>query len=214
MRFAARIAMDPRTDSATSAPDAALAARTIGAGSWQMALAEAERTFADRMLENVLPRSMRGAARITDLSGAPSDIATLARGQVTVVAIWSRGCGPAVDALPRLGEVAQRLAAAGVRIIGVVEERQMSQGLRAFLDAKNVTIPTYLDAYGEVTSAFNSWGTPAYYVLDERGRIRFGATSDPDELLARAEAVRLSALAVAPAGGSSRFPSEPPPPGS
>jgi hypothetical protein len=50
---------------------------------------------------------------------------------------------------------------------------------------------TYLDSHGEMTTAFNSWGTPAYYVLDSEGRIRFAATSDAEEVLARAEAVRL-----------------------
>lgn len=193
MVFAARIAVDPRTDSSAITDDAGLAARTIGATQWQAALAEAQRTFADRMLAQASMRSPRGRARLKDMSGTTFDLMELAGGRVTVVAIWSRSCGPAVDALAGLGEVAERLSAEGIRIIGVVEERAATTDLTAFLANKHVTMPTYLDAFGEVTHAFNSWGTPAYYVLDERGRIRFEATSEPDELLARAEAVRLAA---------------------
>jgi hypothetical protein len=81
--------------------------------------------------------------------------------------------------------------------VGVVEEREPSAELRAFLEAQEVTIPTDLDVFGEVSGAFISWGTPAYYMLDEAGRIRFAATTDADELLARAEAVRLSGVVSA-----------------
>lgn len=191
MVFAARIAKDPRTVSGAQVADRALATKAIGAPAWEAALAEAEQAFAERMLTHAPMTALRGRGRVRDLAGKATDIATLAEGEVTVVAIWSRSCGPAVDELPNLGRVAARLAKAGVRVIGVVEERTLTPALQAFLAEKQVVMPTYLDAFGEVSKAFNSWGTPAYYVLDARGRVRFGGTSDAEELLARAEAVRL-----------------------
>lgn len=197
LMYAARLAADPRSDTAATAEATRLALRTMSADSWRQARADAQREFTTRMLAGSDIKPRRGRSRVKDLSGATHDLATLAGGQVTVVAIWSRYCGPAVDALPKLGAVAERLAASGVRVVGVVEERVPSPELRAFLEARKVTMPTYLDAFSEVSGAFNSWGTPAYYVLDEAGRIRFAATSDADELLARAEAVRLSGVVSA-----------------
>jgi hypothetical protein len=191
LRFAALTAKDPRSDSASVAADRALALRVIGASAWDAALVTAEQAFTERMLAQAPTTSMRGRARLRDLSGASTDIATLAAGHVTVIAIWSRGCGPAVDDLPNMDRVAARLATKGVRTISVVDERTLTPALTAFLAEKKVQMKTYLDSHGEMTTAFNSWGTPAYYVLDSEGRIRFAATSDAEEVLARAEAVRL-----------------------
>ncbi len=191
LRFAALIAKDPRSDIASVAADRTLATRVIGASAWDAALSAAEPAFTERMLAQAPTTSVRGRARLRDLSGTSTDIATLAAGHVTVIAIWSRGCGPAVDDLPNMDRVATRLAATGVRTISVVNERTLTPGLTAFLAEKKVRMKTYLDSHGELTTAFNSWGTPAYYVLDAEGRIRFAATSDAEEVLARAEAVRL-----------------------
>jgi hypothetical protein len=191
MMYAARIAKDPRTDSGVVAAERALATKSIGAAAWASALDEAERAFADRMLVHAPMTTLRGRGRLRDLNGASTDIATLAAGQVTVVAIWSRSCGPAVEDLPNMDRVAARLAAKGVRVISVADERTVTPELVAFLEERKLTMPTYVDSHGEVSEAFNSWGTPSYYVLDTRGRIRFGATSDAQEVLARAEAVRL-----------------------
>ena len=191
MVFAARIAKDPRTDVNSGEADRAVAKKTIGAPAWEAALQQAERAFTDRMLMHAPMTSLRGRARLRNLSGADTDVATLAAGQVTVVAIWSRSCGPAVADLPNIDRVATRLAAKGVRTISVVEERTLTPELAAFLAERKLGMPVYLDSHGDVAKAFNSWGTPAYYVLDDKGRVRFAATSDASELLARAEAVRL-----------------------
>ena len=111
-----------------------------------------------------------------------------------VVVFWSRTCGPAVEALPRVNEIAARLARDGVRVVGIVDEPSASLELKAFLTKKQVTVPTYLDAWHDASRAFNQWGTPNFYVLDADGRVRFDVTTSADEALARAEAVRLSRL--------------------
>ncbi len=191
LAFAARVAADPRADSTAVAADAALAARTIGAAAWENARDAAGRDFVDRMLSSSPPRAVRNRIRLRTLDGDLHDMKTLADGRVTVVAIWSRFCGPAIDALQELDQVARRLESTGVQMIGVVEETEVSDALRTFLQEQRLTMRTYLDTFGEATSGFNSWGTPAYYVLDARGRVRFAATSSPSELLVRATAVQL-----------------------
>jgi hypothetical protein len=34
-------------------------------------------------------------------------------------------------------------------------------------------MPVYSDSKEDAWKAFNNWGTPQYYVLDQQGRIRF-----------------------------------------
>jgi thiol-disulfide isomerase/thioredoxin len=139
-------------------------------------------------------RSLAGgsAVRLLDMRGETRELRTLADGKVTVVAFWSRFCGPAVEDLPKLNAAAARLGGAGVRVVGIVEEASLSPELHAFLYAKHVTMPTYLDAWHEASRAFNQWSTPYYYILDPAGRVRFDVVNSADELLVRAEALRLS----------------------
>ena len=116
----------------------------------------------------------------------------MTKGEVTVVAFWSRFCGPAIEVIPRLHQVATRLGESGIRTVTILEETQSSPSLTAFLKSHDFTLPVLLDAKGEASAAFNQWGTPYFYVLDAQGRIVFEPTSDLDQLLVNAEAVRLA----------------------
>ena len=201
LAMAAGEAVDPRTDSSVVDSLRSLAESRIGSRAWQARLDEARGEFVRRVLASGATRSLaRGTpVRLLDMEGTEHDLRALADGQVTVVAFWSRFCGPAVQDLPKLNATAARLARAGVRVIGIVGESSPSVELHAFLLDRHVTMPTYFDAWHEAGRAFNQWGTPYYYVLDPAGRQRFEVVTSADELLVRAEALRLS---VAPSTAS------------
>jgi thiol-disulfide isomerase/thioredoxin len=189
--MAARIAVDPRTP--TVASDSLR--RVVGAAAvgWPARLEEARADFVRRMLADAPTRSLVGTVELTDAGGHTYKLRDLARGRVTVVAFWSRYCGPSLEDLPRLQAVADRLGAGGVKIVSVVGESGPSPELTTFLREHRVTMPTYFDRQHQVSRAFNQWGTPYYYVLDAEGRIRFDVTTSAETMLARAEALRLAA---------------------
>lgn len=194
LTMAAWIAVDPRTPAAFADSVRLRAERRLGAAGWRRHLDSARSEYIRRMLADASARSLPNSIRVRDLDGRPRSLAELANGQVTVVAFWSRFCGPAVEDLPRLNAVAARLARAGVRVVSIVDEPTASNELKTFLQEKHVTTPTHLDTWHEASRAFNQWGTPSYYVVDTEGRIRFDVTNSADEVLARAEALRLSGM--------------------
>jgi len=187
----ARLTVDPRTDSVFADSAAQTGERTLGASKWAALIDTAGRAFVERMLEHANTRSLSGRMELRDLDGKAHDLRDLAAGHVTVVAFWSRFCGPAVEDLPRMNAIAERLTRKGARIVSIVEEARMSPELAAFLRDKKVSMPTYFDTRHEASRAFNQWGTPYYFVLDADGRVRFDVTTTSDEVLARAEVLLL-----------------------
>ena len=193
LKMAARMIADPRTSPAFVDSVQPVAVRQLGAAGWQRELDSARALFVERMLSGATVRALPRGPRVRDLDGKTHDFRDLTKGRVAVVAFWSRFCGPAIEELPRVNEVASRLARVGVPVVSIVDEANPSPELTAFLQEKHVTVPVYLDRWHEASRAFNQWGTPYYYVIDAEGRIRFDVTTSADEALARAEALRLSA---------------------
>ena len=68
-------------------------------------------------------------------------------------------------------------------------EEPRSAALDQFIRERGLRIPVYYDARKEVSPALNQWGTPAYFLLDGAGRVRFRRADPVDELLVQAEAL-------------------------
>jgi len=192
LRMAALLIADPRTPDAFAAPVDSVAVRRLGEGGWRREVDAARALYVHRMLAGASVRSLAGSARVRSLDGSTQQLREITRGHVSVVAFWSRFCGPAIQELPQLNAVAARLSKVGVPVVSIVDETDASPDLKAFLTEKHVATPVYLDSWHEAGRAFNQWGTPYYYVVDAEGRIRFDVTTSADEALARAEAVRMS----------------------
>ncbi len=94
----------------------------------------------------------------------------LTRGQPTALISWSRHCGAAI-------------------VLFVVDEAP-SEDLKRYLATLEWTLPVYHDSRSSAMKAFNTFGTPAYYVIDRAGRIRFDEVGEEAELIAQVDAVR------------------------
>lgn len=185
----ALVAADPRTDSAFTRSIEPLV-EYVGERNWKAQLDSARTEFVRRMLAASVLKSPRGAVTVVDTSGAKHQLSNLTQGHVAVVIFWSRFCGAAVQALPAIDLTAERLRQEGVQVASIVDEAWTS-GLERFVRDKNLRMPVYSDLQGDAAKAFNNWGTPQYYVLDQRGRIRFEGW-DISDALAQVEALRIS----------------------
>lgn len=64
----------------------------------------------------------------TDLEGNPVDQSILADYDLTMVNVWATFCGPCINEMPDLGELAAEYADKGVQIIGLVSDAMDSDG--------------------------------------------------------------------------------------
>jgi thiol-disulfide isomerase/thioredoxin len=128
------------------------------------------------MLERTLAQAsvdvLRPNVEVADGDGTRMLLSDIVANRPTVVAFWSRSCAPSLSQLPELQELAERLETQGVSVVPITDE-PISADLTAFLAERGIDLPVYHDIRGEAIRAFDSWGTPMYYVLDAQGRLRF-----------------------------------------
>lgn len=127
-------------------------------------------------LAGLTPRELRGPVRLVEVEGKAHGLSDLIAGLPSVIVFWSRYGAPALEALPEVQQLAQRLERQGVRVVTIVDEVP-SADLRSFLREKGLTVPVYLDTRGDGSRAFDQWGTPSYFVLDDSAWVRFEYTS-------------------------------------
>ena len=187
------MAIDPRTSPEQATQLNSFGAASLGAAVWQTRLAAAQKDFVQRTLALVRPLTIARAVPVRSLDGNTVDLRTSLQGPVTVVAFLSRFCAPAIEVIPDLQRLATRLGQHGVRTVAIFNETSSSAELSAFLRKNDVSLPVLLDHDKSASNVFQQWGTPYFYVVDGLGRIMSEPTSDVDELLIKAEAVRVSA---------------------
>jgi hypothetical protein len=186
MTMRARAVVDPRTPADSVA---AFDAAGRGDGRWNTLVSEARREMHERLLDRAVVRPLRGSPSLEDSGGRAHTLRSLAGGRPTAVIFWSRHCGYAIEALPTIAKVAERMTREGSRVLFVVDEPP-SADIKQYLASRHWSLPVYHDTRSEMLTAFASFGTPAYYVLDEAGRIRFNTVNGEAELIAQVEALR------------------------
>lgn len=163
-------------------------------------------------LAGVLPRAERPAP--PDLDGAsdwlnvdrPLRLADLA-GRIVVVDFWTRCCVNCMHTLPVLARLEARLAkdpafvVVGVHSPKFDDEREL-EPLREFVRDRGIRHPVALDREMGVWRAWGVQAWPTVAVLDERGRIAWAASGEPDEaeLSKVVDALLADARALAAAG--------------
>lgn len=172
----ARLAVDPGFDG----PDpAARALALVTPEAWDRAKRRAEEFMLEATSDEADPVALPPSVRLTEPDGTERELRELLAGRITAVAVFWPGCRVCYAGLRRL----EQSMAGFSRPIGalLIATTEISDGQLAALRAAGVSLPVLVDAHGEFTAAVNSWGTPEYYLLDDRGVVRFGETT-PDDL--------------------------------
>ncbi|MEP6730456.1 MAG: redoxin domain-containing protein [bacterium] len=188
-----RMAIDPRTD--TAAAIVAAERERLGTQRWDSLSTAARSDMYSLILARAAVRPLHGAPSMVTADGTSHALRDLTAGAPTAVIFWSRNCGFALEALPAIERVAARMTKEGKRLLLVVDEAPSAE-VRTFLADKKWTLPIYYDARGEMSAAFTNFGTPAYYVLDGAGRIRFDHVSEAAELIAQMDALSSESTVV------------------
>ncbi len=186
-RTLARVAADPTTTASFADTARERLGQAFDPSSWEEHVRTARETMHRRTLRDATMRSLPERIRLVTRDGTTRTFREITNSRVTLVVIWNRYCGEAIQALPDIGRLAQVLEERGIAVV-IVAEQPPSDDLYEFVRERGVTQPLYHDTRHEATRAFNSWGTPEYFITDELGRIRFEYT-DLFSALRQAEAL-------------------------
>jgi hypothetical protein len=163
----ARLEADPGHD------DPGVAARglaLVADSEWDTAVRRATEHVIEETRREADPRSLPDSLRVTEPNGIARDLRDLCGGQVSVVAFFWPACRTCLADLHVLEQLTQLARPVSVVLVS------RSAVLPADLDllrSEGISLPVVVDASRQLTAAFDSWGTPDYFVLDDRGVIRF-----------------------------------------
>ncbi len=144
-------------------------------------------------------RALASDVQLRDTTGISVTLRELLGGRPGVVVFWSAECGAALETTPRIQRLAVSLEASRVPVI-VISEDPMTPARLEVLRERGGRFLVYYDAEREAQNGFENLGTPAFYVLDASGHIRF---ADGPELggIVRQLAVLDPSLSLARPGG-------------
>lgn len=93
------------------------------------------------------------------------------RGHPLILNLWATWCGPCVREMPSLDALQAMLAADGVQIIALDEERNSVTLAESFFKRHEIkNLKLYADPGGRASSALHLQGLPTSILIDSQGR--------------------------------------------
>ncbi|MBL6764992.1 MAG: TlpA family protein disulfide reductase [Verrucomicrobiae bacterium] len=101
------------------------------------------------------------------------------KGKIIVLDFWATHCAACLAAVPAKNELAKKLAARGVVLLGICL-RDGGDKLASTIERHGIRYPVALDANGLTAKRFHVDSYPDYYVIDRAGRLRWGDIDNRD----------------------------------
>jgi thiol-disulfide isomerase/thioredoxin len=115
------------------------------------------------------------ALRLSALDGKEWDLASL-RGKVVVVNFWASWCGPCVDELPVLNQLARK-DPARVAVVGANYKEPLDT-IERFAAAHPFAYPVLRDRSGEMFKTWTAGVMPTTILVDRQGRARWRSVGE------------------------------------
>ncbi len=109
--------------------------------------------------------------KLTSLDGKQTVSLADLKGSVVVLDFWATWCGPCVRSLPTLDEVYRQNKEAGVKVFAV-NIKEEPAAVRAFVEAKKLSVPVLLDKDGAVAQKYMAQAIPETVVIGKDGQVR------------------------------------------
>jgi thiol-disulfide isomerase/thioredoxin len=92
------------------------------------------------------------------------------RGKVVILDFWATWCGPCIEAMPVITEVAQAFAEREV-VLYAVNIGQSAEEVQQFLTRLKIDVPVVLDPEGKIADAYAAEAIPQTVLIGRDGRI-------------------------------------------
>lgn len=184
----AKIVVDPRTSRSHADSVSRLALGRLSPTQWTEILANAKKQMVREVMNGAQLRNVPADPSALNAAGEVQHLKVLTAGRPSVVVYWSRHCGAALEALPTIDSVGQALHDRGIVAYLIADESPSAETAKFFREHR-VRMSVLYDSKREVAGALRNFGTPAYYVLDEQGRIRFSRVNEVNDVLLQVAAI-------------------------
>ena len=112
--------------------------------------------------------------------------------KVTVVNFWATWCPPCIEEIPSLNRLQEKLEGRPFELISI-NYAQDKQTVSTFMEKVKVDFPVLLDHSGTTANLWNVISFPSTFVIDRRGKFRYGANAaiewDAPEIIQKLESL-------------------------
>jgi thiol-disulfide isomerase/thioredoxin len=117
--------------------------------------------------------------RLAEIDGKDWDLASL-RGKVVVLNFWAGWCGPCVEELPVLNELASGESTRGKVVVLGVNYKESADAIGRFSQQHAFAYPVLRDKTGDAFKQWTSGVMPTTVVIDQQGRARWRLVGELD----------------------------------
>jgi peroxiredoxin len=105
-----------------------------------------------------------------DMLAGPKFRLSARKGTIVVLDFWATWCGPCIQSLPQVDQVARDFADRGVQIIAVNLEEAPGP-VKSMFERHKLTLPVALDREGTVGGKYGVTSIPQTVVIDREGKV-------------------------------------------
>lgn len=127
----------------------------------------------------VTPRAILGDMKTTDLNGQPVDASMIAGSRLVMVNVWATYCGPCINEMQGLGNLARELKDQGIRVIGLLSDctnsdlsvnATLAKKARSIVESTQADYPHILPSAIMIRNVITQiQAVPTTFFLDENG---------------------------------------------
>ncbi|MBI4378550.1 MAG: TlpA family protein disulfide reductase [Nitrospinae bacterium] len=93
------------------------------------------------------------------------------RGKIVLLHIWATWCKPCMEEMPSIQKVYEKFKDYDFAVLAVSIDREGIEIVRPYVDKYKLTFPILISESGKISNSYWTWGVPASYLIDKKGKI-------------------------------------------